>query len=109
MYAEGDTLLAGDDEAKHLSRSLETVVKMLKHENDLYLPLFYFIFEKEIAKFQATKRLTKGVKEKPEFDQEEDEDEEFSQSSENEALSSKSLASDDSDFEGLPSKKNGPV
>ncbi len=51
MYAEGDTLLAGDDEAKHLSLSLETVVKMLKHENDLYLPLFYFIFEKEIAKF----------------------------------------------------------
>ncbi len=49
------------------------------------------------------------MKEKPEFDQEEDEEEEFSQSSENDALSSKSLASDDSDFEGLPSKKNGPV
>lgn len=51
MYAEGDSLLAGDEEAKHLSYALENVVNLLKHDNDLYLPLFYFIFEKEIAKF----------------------------------------------------------
>ncbi len=51
MYAEGDTLLAGDLEAKHLSQTIENVVKKLKQDNDLYLPLFYFIFDKEIAKF----------------------------------------------------------
>ena len=78
MYAEGDTLLAGDLEVNHLSRTLETVVKKLKQDNDLYLPLFYFIFDKEIAKFQATKRMTKGVKEKADFDDEEEAEDELS-------------------------------
>lgn len=110
MYAEGDSLLAGDEEAKHLSYALENVVNLLKHDNDLYLPLFYFIFEKEIAKFQATKRLTKGVKEKPEFDQEEEAEEEFSQNSDDEdILSSKSLSSYDDNSEMIPQKQNQPL
>jgi hypothetical protein len=51
MYAEGDTLLADDEQANHLSKTLEIIVEKLKHDNDLYFPLVYFIFEKEIAKF----------------------------------------------------------
>ena len=52
----------------------------LKHENDLYLPLILFIFDKEIVKFHSTKRMTKGVKEKDEFNESEEEEneEEFS-------------------------------
>jgi len=55
MYAEGDTLLAGDEEANLLSQTLENVVKKLKKDNEMYMPLFYFIFDKEISKFQTTK------------------------------------------------------
>jgi len=40
-------------------------VQRLKHgkDDDLYMPLIYFVFEKEIAKYYATKKLTKGFKE----------------------------------------------
>jgi len=84
-----------------------TVVKKLKQDNDLYLPLFYFIFDKEIAKFQATKRMTKGVKEKADFDDEEEAEDEFSENSDNEAVSSKSLASDE-DEKSYPVKPSVP-
>ena len=88
MYAEGDTLLAGDEEANLLSQTLENVVKKLKKDNEMYMPLFYFIFDKEISKFQTTKWMTKGVKEKPDLDQQEESEDEFSESSAHEQVSS---------------------
>ena len=63
-----------------MSETLARIVASLKHENDLYLPLILFIFDKEIVKFHSTKRMTKGVKEKDEFNESEEEEneEEFS-------------------------------
>lgn len=63
MYAEGDTISAGNDQAILLKNVLTQIVDKLKDENgDIFVPLLYFIFEKEIAKFYTTKKLTKGFK-----------------------------------------------
>jgi hypothetical protein len=45
-----------------LRKTLELIVDKFKRDSDIYLPLLYFVFDKEIAKFYVTKRLTKGVK-----------------------------------------------
>jgi hypothetical protein len=39
------------------------------------MPLIYFIFDKEITKFLATKRLTKGLKDKSDALEDEEEKE----------------------------------
>ena len=65
MYAEGDTVSAGDAQAVKLRETLVEVVQRLKNgmdSDDLYMPLIYFVFETEIAKYYATKKLTKGFK-----------------------------------------------
>ena len=63
MYAEGDTISAGDAQVKYLKSTLQQIVQRLKQGDDVYMPLIYFVFEKEIAKYYATKNLTKDFKE----------------------------------------------
>lgn len=63
MYAEGDSIHAGDAEAELIIQTLKVIVQRLKQDDYLHMPLISFIFAKEISKFYATKHITKGVDE----------------------------------------------
>ena len=70
MYAEGDSDSAGTQQAQYLKETLVHIVDSLKDQGDIYLPLCYFVFAEQIARYFKTKSLTKNIREDgDEFDE----------------------------------------